>query len=134
MFHDEYNQQVHRAAPGLLGLIEARPVIGRWKPRSLAWLDGTDHFFNHLYAEFDGEPAFAPLRRELAALGEVDAPWPARNAFLFQYLAVVARRAVEKDPGRRRSVPSVREVRHRCYRVRRRRRTRMVVERMDIAS
>jgi len=91
VFHDEYNQQVHRAAPGLLGLIEARPVIGRWKPRSLAWLDGTDHFFNHLYAEFDGEPAFAPLRRELAALGEVDAPWPARNAFLFQYLAVVAR-------------------------------------------
>ena len=91
VFHDAHNQPVHQAAPGILGLLEARLVIGRWKPRSLAWLDGTEHFFDHLRAEFDGFSAFDPIRRELGAIGGVEAPWPARNAFLFQYLSALSR-------------------------------------------
>ncbi|MGH9265424.1 MAG: glycoside hydrolase family 2 protein [Acidimicrobiales bacterium] len=91
VFHDGHNQAVHRAAPGLLGLMEGRLVIGRWKPRSLAWLEGTHHFFAHLFAEFDGEAVFEPVRRELQAIRDLDAPWPARNAFLFRYLTVLAR-------------------------------------------
>lgn len=90
-FHDAHNQPVHRAAPGILGLVEARLVIARWRPRSLGWLDETDHFFDHLLAEFDGAPAFEPARRELEAIRSLDAPWPARNAFLFHYLDTVAR-------------------------------------------
>lgn len=91
VFHDSHNQPVHRAAPGLLGLLEARLVIARWKPQSLAWLDGTDHFFNHLFVEFGSDAAFEPVRRELQAIRDVDAPLPARNRFLFQYVEVVTR-------------------------------------------
>jgi hypothetical protein len=96
VFHDAHNQPVHRAAPGLLGLVEARLVIDRWRPRSLAWLDGTEHFFNHLVAEFDGQPAFEPVRRELEAIRGLDAPWPARNEFLFRYLGALVR-GLERD-------------------------------------
>lgn len=91
MFHDAWNQPVHRASPGLFGLIEGRLVIGRWKPRSLAWLDGTEHFFAHLFAEFDGHAAFLPFLRELEAIRALNAPWPARNAFLFQHLSALGR-------------------------------------------
>lgn len=91
MFHDAHNQPVHRAAPGLLGLIEARLVIDRWRPHSLEWLDGTDHFFDHLVAEFDDVAAFQPVRRELEAIRSLAAPLPARNAFLFRYLGALAR-------------------------------------------
>lgn len=91
LFHDAHNQPIHRAAPGILGLVEARLVIGRWKPRSLGWLDETEHFFNHLLAEFDGVDSFEPSRRELEAIRRLDAPWPARNAFLFRYLDTLAR-------------------------------------------
>ncbi len=62
VFHDAHNQQVHCAAPGVLGLIEGRHVIGRWRPRSLAWLDGTHGFFVHLLAESEGDPRSSPLR------------------------------------------------------------------------
>ncbi len=96
LFHDAHNQPVHRAAPGLLGLIEARLVIERWRPQSLEWLDGTEHFFNHVVAEFDGVAAFGPPRRELEALRRLDAPWPARNAFLFRYLDALAR-GIERE-------------------------------------
>jgi len=106
VFHDAHDRQLHHAAPGVLGLIEGRHVIGRWRPRSLAWLDGTEHFFNHLVAEFDGEAAFEPARRELEAIRALDAPWPAKNEFLFRYLEPVAR-ALEREslpaPGRARS-------------------------------
>ena len=90
VFHDAHNQELHRAAPGLFGLIEARHVIGRWRPRTLAWLDGTEHFFHHLVTELDGEAAFEPVRRELEAIRDLDAPWPAKNEFLFRYLDAVA--------------------------------------------
>ncbi|MGI8982959.1 MAG: glycosyl hydrolase 2 galactose-binding domain-containing protein [Acidimicrobiales bacterium] len=95
-FHDAHNQPVHQAAPGLLGLIEARLVVERWRPRSVEWLDGTDHFFNHLSVEFDGVAAFAPARRELDAIRGLDAPWPARNALLFRYLDALTR-TLERD-------------------------------------
>lgn len=91
VFHDSHNQPVHTGAPGLLGLAEARYVIARWKPQSLAWLDGTDHFFNHLFVEFGGDVAFEPVRGELQAIRDIDAPLPARNRFLFQYLEVATR-------------------------------------------
>lgn len=90
VFHDAV-QPVYVAPPGLFGLIEGRRVIGRWKPRSLAWLDGTLHFFDHLLAEFDGDPSFTAIRRELEAIRDLDAPYPARNAFLFQYLNALTR-------------------------------------------
>src|SRR5215213_9026590 len=90
VFHDAV-QPVYTAPPGLLGVVEGRLVIGRWKPRSLAWLDGTLHFFDHLFAEFDGEPSFAPIRREFEAIRDLDASCPARNAFLFQYLNALTR-------------------------------------------
>jgi hypothetical protein len=96
LFHDAHNQPVHRAAPGILGLVEARHVIGRWKPRVLGWLDETEHFFNHLLAEFDSITAFEPSRRELEAIRRLDAPWPAKNAFLFRYLDTLAR-GLERD-------------------------------------
>src|SRR5215213_233919 len=76
VFHDAHNQPVHRAAPGILGLVEGRLVMGRWRPRSLAWLDGTEHFFNHLSAEFAGHSAFAPVSAELEAIRCLEAPWP----------------------------------------------------------
>ena len=91
MFHDAHNQPVHHAAPGILGLLEARLVMARWKPRSVAWLEETEHFFNHLRAEFDGVGTFDPVRREFDELGRIDASWPARNAFLFQYLGALSR-------------------------------------------
>ena len=90
LFHDAF-QPIYLAPPGLLGLVEGRLVIGRWKPRSLAWLDGTLHFFDHLLAEFEGEPSFVPVRRELEAIRDLDAPCPARNAFLFHYLGALTR-------------------------------------------
>ncbi len=91
VFHDAHNQPVHRAAPGILGLVEARLVMSRWRPRSVGWLDETGHFFDHLLAEFDGVAAFEPSRRELEAIRGLEAPWPARNAFLFRYLDTLAR-------------------------------------------
>ncbi|MDP1806517.1 MAG: hypothetical protein Q8K72_15180, partial [Acidimicrobiales bacterium] len=90
-FHDAHNKPVHRAAPGILGLVEARLVISRWRPRSVGWLDETGHFFDHLLAEFDGVAAFEPFRRELEAIHGLEATWPARNAFLFRYLDTLAR-------------------------------------------
>ena len=91
LFHDAHNQPVHRAAPGILGLVEARLVMSRWRPRSVGWLDETGHLFDHLLAEFDGVAAFEPSRRELEAIRGLDAAWPARNAFLFRYLDALAR-------------------------------------------
>jgi hypothetical protein len=90
LFHDAF-QPIYLAPPGLLGLVEGRLVIGRWKPRTLAWLDGTLHFFEHVLAEFEGEPSFVPVRRELEAIRDLDAPCQARNAFLFQYLGALTR-------------------------------------------
>ncbi|MDQ3896397.1 MAG: hypothetical protein M3326_03935 [Actinomycetota bacterium] len=107
VFHDGHNQPVHRAPPGLLGLVEGRLVIGRWKPRSLAWLDGTHHFFDHLFAEFDGHPSFVPVRGEVQGLLDLDAPWPARNAFLFRYLNALTRELERGDVSRwRRAGPA----------------------------
>jgi len=91
LFHDAFNQPVHLAAPGLLGLVEARLMMERWKPRSVAWLDGTLHFFDHVVAEFEGYAAFEPVRAELQAIRELDAPCPARNAFLFRYIGALNR-------------------------------------------
>jgi hypothetical protein len=91
VYHDAHNQPVHRAAPGLLGLVESRLVMARWRPRSVEWLDGTAHFFLHLAAELDGVAGFGPVRRELEAIGDLDAPWPAKNGFLFRYLDAVTR-------------------------------------------
>jgi hypothetical protein len=91
LVHDAHNQPVHQAAPGVLGLVEARLVMSRWRPRSVGWLDETGHFFDHLVAEFDGVAAFEPCRRELEAIRGLDAPWGARNAFLFRYLDTLAR-------------------------------------------
>jgi len=108
VFHDAHNQPVHRAAPGILGLVEGRLAIGRWRPRSLGWLEETDHFFNHLLAEFDDVAAFEPSRRELQAIRGLDAPWPARNAFLFRYLDTLAR-GLEREAfgdGKARPLPS----------------------------
>ncbi|MDQ4069145.1 MAG: beta galactosidase jelly roll domain-containing protein, partial [Actinomycetota bacterium] len=100
VFHDGHNQPVHRAAPGLLGLIEARLVIARWKPRSLAWLDGTDHFFDHIFAEFDGFAPFEAVRREFEDIRDVAAPWGARNVFLFRYLHALTRELERAEVGR----------------------------------
>ena len=91
LFHDAFNQAVHLAAPGLLGLVEGRLVMERWKPRSVAWLDGTLHLFDHLLDEFDEYPAFDPVRVELEAIRDLDAPCPARNAFLYRYLGALTR-------------------------------------------
>jgi hypothetical protein len=107
-FHDSHNQPVHRAAPGILGLVEARLVMGRWRPRSVGWLDETGHFFDHLLAEFDGVATFEPCRRELEAIRGLEAPWPARNAFLFRYLDTLAR-GLEREAlgaGKGRALPS----------------------------
>ncbi|MGH9279326.1 MAG: sugar-binding domain-containing protein, partial [Acidimicrobiales bacterium] len=91
VYHDGHNRSVHQAAPGLLGLLESRNVIERWKPQIVRWLDGTEHFFNHLCAEFEGEPAFEPVRREIEAVLTLDAPLAVKNQFLFQYLNAATR-------------------------------------------
>jgi hypothetical protein len=89
-YHDGNNQPVHQGAPGILGLLESRPVLERWKPSIITWLDGTDHFFNHILHEFDGEPSFEPARRQIAAIRRLDAPAATRSRFLFQYLTELA--------------------------------------------
>ena len=108
VFHDAHNQPVHRAAPGMLGLLEARLVMGRWRARSVGWLDETAHFFDHLLSEFDGVAGFEPSRRELESIRGLDAPWPARNAFLFRYLDTLARGLEREAFGatKARSLPS----------------------------
>jgi hypothetical protein len=91
VFHDGHNRPVHQAAPGLLGLLESRYVIERWKPQILRWLDGTEHFFHHLCAELADEPSFEPIGREIEDVLGLDAPLPVRNQFLFQYLHAATR-------------------------------------------
>ncbi|HEX2272783.1 MAG TPA: hypothetical protein VHG90_02805 [Acidimicrobiales bacterium] len=88
-FHDGHNQPVHQAAPGLLGLLEGRHLVERWKPAIVAWMDQAGHFFNHILHEYGDEPYFAPLRFEIESIRDLDLPPEGRNRLLFQYLRVV---------------------------------------------
>jgi hypothetical protein len=96
VFHDGHNQPVHQAAPGLLGIVEGHRVMHQWKPRIVRWLDDSEHFFNHLFAEFGDEPAFEALGRELQEVRSLDAPLTARNHVLFQHLRAWTRE-LERD-------------------------------------
>jgi hypothetical protein len=91
LFYDGHNQPVHQAAPGILGLIEGRQVMERWKPKIVWWLDESEHFFDHIFAEFHDDPAFEPVRLELKEIRALDVPRPARNRFLFHQLRATSR-------------------------------------------
>lgn len=91
MFFDGHNSAVLRAAPGLLGLIEGRLAVRRWRPQIVHWLDDSEHFFNHLCAEFGDERAWQPIRREVQKLRALDAPPSVRTQVLFQFLEATAR-------------------------------------------
>ncbi|HEX2042212.1 MAG TPA: hypothetical protein VHF24_06200 [Acidimicrobiales bacterium] len=90
LFHDGHNQPVHQAAPGLLGLLEGRHLVERWKPAIVAWMDQAGHFFNHILHEFGDEPYFAPVRFEIETIRALDLPPDAKNRLFFQYLRVVS--------------------------------------------
>ena len=89
LFHDGHNQPVHQAAPGLLGLLEGRHLVERWKPAIVAWMDQAGHFFNHILHEFGDVPYFAPLRFEIETIRGLELPPEAKNRLLFQYVRVV---------------------------------------------
>ncbi|MDQ4145054.1 MAG: hypothetical protein M3198_15195 [Actinomycetota bacterium] len=89
LFHDGHNQPIYQAAPGLLGLLEGRHVVERWKPRIVDWLDTRGHFFNHILHEFADEPYFTAIRRDIEALRDFDIPPSLKNRFLFHYLTVL---------------------------------------------
>ncbi len=90
VYHDGHNQPVHRAAPGLLGLIEGRLVMERWRPEIVRWLDDTEHFFSHILAELADEPSFDAVRPQIEAIRALDAPATAKSRFLFQQLNELA--------------------------------------------
>lgn len=90
VFHDGFNQPIHRAAPGLLGLLEARRVMERWKPATVHWMDDGGHFFNHILDEFAGVPQFEPVAVEIAAIRRMDVSRVAKNRCLFHYVQVLA--------------------------------------------
>ena len=90
VFHDGHNQPVHQAAPGLLGILEGRQAVSRWRPGIVAWMDGAGHFFDHLLHELDGAPGFDALARELVAIRQLDAPAPAASRFLFHHVGTLA--------------------------------------------
>jgi hypothetical protein len=90
LFHDGHGQPVLQAAPGILGLLEGRAAVERWKPAIVGWLDDRDHFFDHILRELDGEPAFDPLGAEIAGVRGAALPAPARSRLLFRYLGDVS--------------------------------------------
>jgi len=91
VFFDGHNSAVYQAAPGLLGLIEGRLAVRRWRPQIVRWLDDSEHFFAHLCAEFEGERAWQPIRREVIKLRSLDAPPSVCSQVLFQFLEATAR-------------------------------------------
>lgn len=90
LFHDGCNQQVHQAAPGVLGLLEGRRVIKRWKPEILSWMDEHGHFFNHILKEYSEEPDFESIRREIEEIRDMDTSIPDKSRSLFSYLELLA--------------------------------------------
>ncbi|MFN2606414.1 MAG: sugar-binding domain-containing protein [Acidimicrobiales bacterium] len=109
LFHDGFGQPVHRAAPGLLGLLEGRAAMQRWKPALVAWLDDRDHFFDHLLREFGDEAGFEPMLAEVAGMRHADVPAATRSRLLFRYLTDVAgeveRAALSSPAARARARP-----------------------------
>ncbi|HEX6596608.1 MAG TPA: hypothetical protein VF045_06710 [Acidimicrobiales bacterium] len=91
VFFDGHNSPVLKAAPGLLGLLEGRLAVRRWRPQIVRWLDDSEHFFDHLCAEFDDERAWQPIRREVLKLKALDAPPSVRSQVLFHFIEATAR-------------------------------------------
>jgi hypothetical protein len=100
LFHDGHSQPVHQAAPGLLGLLEGRHLVERWKPAIVAWMDQAGHFFNHILHELDGDPSFAPVRFEIETIRDLDVPPEGKNRLLFQYVRVVSAAREQEVAGR----------------------------------
>ncbi|MDQ3885549.1 MAG: hypothetical protein M3308_00675, partial [Actinomycetota bacterium] len=90
LFYDGFNQPVHQAAPGLLGLLEGRRVVERWKPAIVQWMDDSGHFFNHLFREFAGAPQFEPLGVDVQTIRQMNLSPAAKNQLLFHSIAVLA--------------------------------------------
>ncbi|MBW3547116.1 MAG: hypothetical protein KY452_03135 [Actinobacteria bacterium] len=90
LFHDGHNQPVHQAFPGILGLLEARHVIERWKPAIGHWMDERGHFFDHILREHEGQAYFQHVRREIDEIRHFDTSERDKSRFLFQYLKVLA--------------------------------------------
>lgn len=90
LFHDGFDQPIHQAAPGLLGLLEGRRVVERWKPAIVHWMDDAGHFFNHILHEFAGVPQFEPVATEVAAIQRMDVSPAAKNRCMFHYFQVLA--------------------------------------------
>ncbi len=90
LFHDGHNQPVHQAFPGILGLLEARQVVERWKPAIIDWMDERGHFFDHILREHEAQPYFERVRREIDEIRQLDTSARDQSRFLFQYLKVLA--------------------------------------------
>ena len=107
LFHDGWNQPIHQAAPGLLGLLEGRYAVERWKPAIVRWMDEAGHFFRHILKEFEGEPEFEPVRLEVEAIRETDMAAEAKNRFLFHHFATLAGELERQESAATASPPSL---------------------------